>query len=119
MQRLATLIQKNQVAITLPGIYSFSSEYRKLMDRFEYTKAFDLVWAKIQKLNQVIDETKPWTLAKNGERHKLEKCLGELANELMQINYELMPFLPNAAMCIAEIFTEPIAAPAVPLFPKK
>ena len=118
VQRLATLARKNGVGgSTLePGM---SEEYIKIMEKFEFSKAFDLVWEKIQGLNKRIDEEKPWELAKKGETEKLEKCLRGLIVDLLQANIELAPFLPETSEKIKEIFTGEIAPPETPLFPKK
>ncbi|MDO4747492.1 MAG: methionine--tRNA ligase [Candidatus Saccharibacteria bacterium] len=117
VQRLATLANKNQIVVD-GDTRGFSEEYKKLMDAFEFSKAFDCVWDKIQALNKRIDEEKPWSLAKNGEREKLESCLGGLIRDLLQANYELTPFLPEASGKIFEVFSGEIEPPKMPLFPK-
>lgn len=117
VQRLATMARKNglvlgEVDAELPV------EYCELMDRFEFAKAFDYAWEKVQGLNRQIDEEKPWTLAKNGETEKLEQCLKNLIGGLLQANKMLTPFLPTATARIARVFADPIAPPETPLFPK-
>ena len=89
------------------------------MEKFEFAKAFDLVWEKIQEINRRIDEEKPWSLAKNGENEKLEKCLNGLVHELLMANLMLSPFLPETATKITEIFAHKIDLPLTPLFPKQ
>ncbi|MBR2709458.1 methionine--tRNA ligase [Candidatus Saccharibacteria bacterium] len=119
VQRLAAMISKNGVELDLPAKYTFSKEYKKLMDKYEFSRAFDLTWSKIQKINQDIDLEKPWVLAKEGKRAKLTEVLNKLANDLLAANYELAPFLPDTSKKIAEIFVNPVRPPATPLFPKK
>ncbi|MDO4742010.1 MAG: methionine--tRNA ligase [Candidatus Saccharibacteria bacterium] len=104
---------KPKEALQLP------SNYRELMDNFEFSKAFDVVWDKIQSLNRRIDEEKPWSLAKNGEKVKLESCLNSLIYELLEANLMLEPFLPETSKKIKAIFTGEIKTPASPLFPKE
>lgn len=118
VQRLATLAQKNQIKLTRVSD-ELPIEYCELMDKYEYSKAFDLVWEKVQRINRDIDETKPWSLAKNGEIEQLQKCMNELINKLLDVNLMLLPFLPNTVEKIDAIFTEPIMPPEVPLFPKQ
>ncbi len=119
VQRLATLAYKNGIKIANEtSVASFSDEYVGLMEKFEFSKAFDYVWDKIQGLNKRIDEEKPWSLAKNGETKELEACLGSLITDLLQANYELMPFLPGATSKIVDVFTGMIEPPSTPLFPK-
>lgn len=118
VQRLATLAAKNDFSLDKKNDNKISLEYRELMDKFEYNKAFDLVWEKIQSINRQIDQEKPWALAKNGEVKKLEQCLGLLINKMLEVNKELYPFLPETADKIFEIFDGKIEPPKTPLFPK-
>ena len=118
VQRLATLAMKNNIKISDVDVRP-SDEYCELMDHFEFSKAFDYVWEKIQNLNQRIDEEKPWSLAKNGETDKLNSCMISLISDLLVANLMLSPFLPNATEKVAGIFTNPITPPEEPLFPKK
>ena len=119
VQRLATMVSKNNVKIEeLNGASEFPSEYKELMDKYEFAKAFDYAWEKVQGVNKKIDERKPWQLAKNGEKGVLEDCLKELVNDLLNANYMLMPFLPSASSKIAEVFDGEVKPPETPLFPK-
>lgn len=117
VQRLAALAQKNKVELELEKS-ELPEEYRELMDKFEFSKAFDLVWDKVQGLNRRIDEEKPWSLAKSGETEKLKAVMNGLMNELLLVKEMLKPFIPETAEKIETIFTNPIVPPEVPLFVK-
>ena len=120
VQRLATLAQKNHIAITNSVINNeLSDDYCALMNHFEFAKAFDYVWSKFQDLNRRIDEEKPWSLAKNGQTEQLNNCMTSLIEGLLSANRMLEPFLPSAAHKISTIFTGDITPPKTPLFPKK
>lgn len=119
VQRLATLCSKNQVK----GQESNSElepEYLSLMGNFEFSKAFDYVWTKVQDINKAIDIAKPWELAKRGETAEVEQVLSGLVAQLLHVAKLLQPFLPETAVNIEEIFTTPevILPPKTPLFPK-
>ena len=119
VQRLATLVQKNAVKIASMKKNELAKEYRELMDQFEFSRAFDYVWERVQNINKQIDEQKPWVMAKNGETEKLQKCLQGLVHELLKVNNMLKPFIPGTAEKIEEIFSaKEIAPPTEPLFPK-
>lgn len=119
VQRLATLASKNGIKLeNETNVSKLSLEYQELMDKFEFAKAFDLTWEKVQGLNKRIDEEKPWELAKNGERKKLGECLTALIMDLLRANTELSPFLPETSEKIAAIFAGEIQPPTTPLFPK-
>ena len=120
VQRLASLCVKNDVREMGTNATNVANlEYEKLMDRFEYARAFDYVWEKVQGLNKRIDEEKPWVLAKEGETEKLEECLAGLVRDLLEVNQMLGPFLPGTCEKIAEVFAgTKITVPEEPLFPK-
>ena len=119
VQRLATLAMKNEIKrLEANREMALPREYRELMESFEFSKAFDYVWERIQGLNRRIDEEKPWSLAKNGETDKLEECMNGLISELMLANEMLKPFLPDTAEKIEGIFGGTIEPPKTPLFPK-
>ena len=118
VQRLATLAKKNSFKLESEPKLGFDDEYIKIMDKFDFSKAFNYVWEKVQDINKKIDEEKPWSLAKNGEIEKLNQCLNGLITELLKTNYMLSPFMPNVTTKISEIFTGDIEPPETPLFPK-
>ncbi|MBO7664592.1 methionine--tRNA ligase [Candidatus Saccharibacteria bacterium] len=119
VQRLATMIAKNGVSTDELKPAPFDDTYRDLMDKFEFSKAFDYVWEKIQQINKRIDDEKPWMLAKAGETEKLQQVLTSLAQDLKDANLMLSPFLPGATKKVAEVFdAETVTPPSTPLFPK-
>jgi methionyl-tRNA synthetase len=103
----------------LKHTFELPKEYRELMDNYEYSKAFDFVWEKVQSINKEIDNEKPWMLAKAGEMEKLNDCLNKLGNELVEVATLLSPFIPNTAEKILGVFNgNEVTPPAEPLFPK-
>ena len=118
VQRLATLAAKNNIILGDVSV-ELDPEYNELMNNFEFNKAFDYVWEKVQAINREIDEQKPWMLAKNGETEKLNDCMKKLITELLSANLMLEPFIPTASEKIKAIFKDPIVPPKVPLFPKQ
>lgn len=119
VQRLATMAYKNGVKLDTEPSFGFDVEYTGLMDKFEFSRAFDYVWEKVQNVNKRIDDEKPWMLAKNGETEKLQECLKSLIVELLNVNYMLSPFIPNTTEKIFEVFTGEIEPQKTPLFPKQ
>ncbi len=119
VQRLATMAMKNNVSAAGIEADEFDQTYCDLMDHFEFAKAFDHVWEKIQNINKRIDDEKPWMLAKNGETDKLNDVLSSLIKELKTANKMLSPFLPAATGKTEAVFAgEKIVPPETPLFPK-
>ncbi len=118
VQRLAAMFSKHNIKFEKHNI-EISAEYRELMDNYEYTKAFDYVWEKVQNINRRIDEEKPWMIAKAGEIEKLGEVLNLLGNELVYVATLLLPFIPGTAEKILNIFDGAVTPPAEPLFPKE
>ncbi len=118
VQRVATLAHKNNIVID-DNMPTLPEEYCALMDKYDYSKAFDYVWEKIQGLNRQIDETKPWSLAKQGEKEKLDECMKRLIDGILRVSLMLSPFIPGTAEKINNIFVNPIEPPKEPLFPKE
>lgn len=117
VQRLSTLASKNN--ITAPKVdVNLPKEYKDLMDNFEFARAFDYVWERVQGINRRIDEEKPWALAKAGEKEMLEKCMKEMISDLVSVAHMLRPFIPNTAKKIEDVFSGNIVPPEAPLFPK-
>jgi len=100
------------------------SAYHAAMESLEFNKAIDEVWNMVRSLNQYIDNVKPWEVAKGigkdpeAEPH-LSEILAHCAGALIQIGDLLLPFLPNAATRIHEIFESGVVKmPEGVLFPK-
>ena len=90
------------------------------MDRYEFSKAFDYVWSKVQQLNKDIDIAKPWELAKQGKVEEARNVLSQLVGGLLKASELLKPFLPETSAKIQSIFTaDEIVPPSTPLFPKE
>jgi len=116
VSRLATLCAKNHVS----GLSAPNTEdqtYARLMDNFEFSKAFDYIWEQVQSLNRRIDEQKPWALAKS-DPAAAQACLSSLVADLLVVADWLSPFLPDTSQKISAIFTASSITPPAPLFPK-
>lgn len=120
VQRIATLASKNGIEkVTLLEVTRASDDYIEMMDSFQYSKAFDLIWKRVQDINKQIDDEKPWELAKKGDDEHLRACMEDLINKLMRVCFELEPFLPSTVEKIREVFAgEVIKPPETPLFPR-
>ncbi len=131
VQRLSNLCKKNEITreflekrkVLEDGKFrntwdSDDAEYKRLMDNFEFTKGIEYAWGKISAVNKRIEDTKPWSVAKeNPEEAKI--LLASLVADLLNANEMLKPFLPIAEK-VSEIFTaKTIVPPETPLFPKE
>jgi len=126
VQRLATLCLKNGVDKEYlekynPKTYEKKSLNRYFcdkMDNFKFSEGIDFAWEEISEINKDLEETKPWSLAKE-DREAAKRVLGNLVEKLVEKNEMLKPFLP-AAEKVEKIFkADKIEPPKTPLFPKE
>ena len=72
--------------------------YRAAMDKMALNEAIKILWQYIGVTNKYIDESAPWTLAKNpAEAERLEAVMYNLADALRGIAIMLSPFMPFTA----------------------
>jgi methionyl-tRNA synthetase len=70
---------------------------RELLDRTELTQALEEIWKLVRRLNQYVEETAPWQLAKDdAEAVRLDSVLYGLAEGLRVATLLLHPYMPDA-----------------------
>lgn len=111
--RVAKLAEKVELSGTLKP-ESFSKEVQKYLEGFEFNKALEVIWGEVKKLDQKINEEKPWTL----EGEALVSVLIYLTTQIAQIAYDLQPFLPSTAEKILNQYTMEKIISGEPLFPR-
>jgi methionyl-tRNA synthetase len=111
-------------------------EVAERLDRFDITGALDAIWLVVRRLNQYVETSAPWQLAKDEARAaELDAVLANLAEGLSAVAIAVSSYLPETAPRILEALgqsgdlswdrirpgllraTESIAA-APPLFPR-
>jgi len=111
--RVARLAE--DVDLTLPEVKNFT--FKKTVSDYLKTYRFDLaiatLWEEVSLLDRKINNEKPWTL-KGAE---LTKSIKPIAVEILQLAYNLSPFMPKIADKILSQFTGEIKAEK-PLFPR-
>jgi methionyl-tRNA synthetase len=107
VSRVASMAQKY-----FDGKIALSSHYtpkagksQELMADLRFSEALLAIWERIRTQNKLIDEKKPWTMAKNGEKKELRGLLEVLVENIVEISEELEPFLPSSAEKMRAIFT--------------
>lgn len=79
-------------------IKNLPSEVDKAMDKLEIGNAIDKIFDVLRKSNKYIDDTTPWSLAKDdSKKDHLETVLYNLLESIKVCGSELMPFLPDTA----------------------
>lgn len=66
------------------------------LENMEFSVALNAIWALVGRTNKYIDETKPWTLAKDeADRTALASVMGHLAESLRFVSILIQPFVTH------------------------
>jgi len=95
-----------------------------------FDKALESIWQAIAEADELIEQTKPWELAKvspparggarGGGSTELQAVLTKLYTSLVSINTSLAPFLPDTHQILTKLLAaRPIKKPAEPLFARQ
>ena len=91
-----------------------SEKIGKEIENFRFDSALALIWNSIKKQDMFINENKVWSL----EKDKKEEALIKLVDNIIQIAYDLKPFLPNTSEIISAQFSDQSIKSQKPLFPR-
>lgn len=76
-------------------------EVTEQMNIVQFSKSLEAIWKFISRLNKYIDETAPWTLAKDEDKKdRLAVVMNHLVNGLYKIAVMIYPYMPTAAQKI-------------------
>jgi methionyl-tRNA synthetase len=88
-----------------------------LLDGFELTRALDLIWGHVRRLNRYIEEQAPWQLANDRARAPgLDCVLASVAEGLRVVTLLLAPYLPASAGRLLNALGQPGEAFAAAAF---
>lgn len=121
VQRTAAMIMKYQNGLIgdIPPAEHDSAPVHEAIEHCRFDRALDKIWEQVRGLNQYIDETKPWEIAKRDDKEHLQEVLAYQSSCLLEIADLLEPFLPATAVKIRNIFESGVVRPAkTTLFPK-
>ena len=89
------------------------------IESLDFRGALIQIWDIIRETNTLIDEKKPWVLAKENKIEEIKKVLEECAMNIYNIGNLLKPFMPNKSQEILDIIiAKKIKKPSEPLFPR-
>jgi methionyl-tRNA synthetase len=67
------------------------------LDDFDFRRATEVVWQIADEANRYVNRTRPWDLARAGDRRELNAVLSGLLLACQAAGTQLAPFLPDAA----------------------
>ena len=94
-------------------ILGFDPEVEKLLSEFKFNEALSWIWKIIQRADMRVNETQPWKL----EGAELKEVLDELVSLILDVAYNLQPFLPETSEKILKQFEGKVVSGS-PLFPR-
>ena len=81
---------------------SLGQDLEKAIPNFNFIAALEKIWSLVNAANKSIEESKPWTLAKEGKTEELADVIYSLLESLRIVAVSLSPFMPETAKNIAE-----------------
>ena len=76
-------------------------EVTEQMNIIQFSKSLEAIWKFISRLNKYVDETMPWTLAKDEDKKdRLAVVMNHLVNGLYKTAVMIYPYMPTAAQKI-------------------
>ncbi len=94
-----------------PGAFDADALRAALVERldgFDITGALEDVWHAVRALNQHVEASAPWSLAKDPARASdLDAVLYDLADGIVAVAVALAPYLPETAPRILAAFAQP------------
>jgi methionyl-tRNA synthetase len=86
------------------------AEVAAVLDRAEPTRALDLIWQRVRRLNRYVEERAPWELARDeANAPELDQTLASLAEGLRTVSVLLHPYMPDTV----ERLLDALGAPGV------
>ncbi len=96
---------------------SLDENYSKALKLYKFNEALAAVWQKITKVDQFINEEKPWELLKT-DPDRTKSVLAHCVDQIQEIGLLLSPFMPETSSKIAEQFKGPKIKSKASLFPR-
>ncbi len=99
--RVMKLAETHLEKVDVPELVELPPEYVEAFEKFEINRAFDIIFSRVQALDQMITQTEPFKLVKT-DLEAGKKLIADMAKELYRIGHFLTPFLPKTAEKIKE-----------------
>lgn len=108
VQRVASMINRYQQGVIgeYPNPEHDTGPYHEAIKDQRFDRALEWVWELIKGLNTLIEQQKPWQLAKEQDQSHLKEVLAAYVGDVLQIAQLLEPFLPQTAETIQHIFQD-------------
>ena len=85
---------------------------------YNFSSALETVWEIINMANKYVEDTKPWSLAKENKIDELKEFILVLVDVIRNVEHAIQPFMPQTALSIKEQFGQTEIKKGNPLFPR-
>ncbi len=110
--RVARLAENNQFEMEQPA--TVSTEVVRKVERYQFSHALADIWDRINACDVEINKVEPWKLPEGDEK---QAFLTKQIHQILQIAFDLRPFMPNTADNIEKAFSNSVTKPEA-LFPR-
>ncbi len=107
--------QGNAISLKIKAL---PEEMRSAMDIPNFALALENTWVLINMANKYVEETKPWSLAKENRTEELKSFIRLLVDVNREVARQLYPFMPRTSECILEQIGNDSIKKGTPLFPR-
>lgn len=112
VQRTLSMINRYEINVSRATCENI--DISKELESLRFDHALEKIWQKIREQNAIIDQEKPWELAKN-DTEKLTIVVDKIYNNLLIIADALTPFMPETS---EKMKKQLIELKPEPLFPR-
>lgn len=95
-------------------ISALPAELEKAIPNFDFIGALTKMWEVINLSNKYIEDSKPWTLAKEKKTDELASVISLLLEALNAVAISIQPFMPQTSAKIKEQLNTKIPTPIFP-----
>ncbi len=110
--RVARLAENTQFETEQPT--ALSTEVATAVERYQFSHALAAIWDRINACDVEINRVEPWKLPEGDEKRAF---LTKQINAILQIAFDLRPFLPKTADTVEKAFSSSVTKPEA-LFPR-
>lgn len=94
---------------------TISPEVASAIEKYQFSHALAAIWEQVNRCDIEINTVEPWKLPDGEEKSAF---LTKQIDQILQIAFDLQPFLPTTAQTIMESFAGAVTKPAA-LFPRR
>ncbi len=98
--RVTSMLAKYRESIVperVDGVSAPWESFQSFVDEYRFDQALGVTWEYLASVNQMIDQDKPWTLAKEGKDAELSAALYRYLESIRQVGWMIRAFLPETS----------------------